>query len=349
MKLRFVVYEEEYPKGIYPFSLAKPSSHLIYKYKPLIAWIKEILGEPEGFLAPEALAKAYDLKKPKRDYDLVINSRVFPEKLTEASDLLKDGESLWEEGILVAAKGSLEGSYKKTVEGFLIKGPWQLLDSLKEPPFKKTEVLGEVGKLVDINDSNGPVIIEKGATVDSLTVIYGPAYVSTGSVISYAKVSSSYIGKNCRIGGEVERSVIEDYANKVHYGFVGDSYVGSHSNLGAGTTVSNLKNTYGTVRVFDGEKRVDTRKVKVGAFIGDFVRTAINTSIMSGKTVGPFSHVMGTVKEDVPPFTFYDRPMDVDKLIQQLERYMSRKGLTLSEEYKGLIKESYKLIYGSRL
>jgi hypothetical protein len=341
LKLKYAVYEEVYPDGFYPFSLVKPSSFIIYRYKRLIEWIKEEVGEIEGFIAPEYIINAYELKKAN-NFDVIINSRIKPELIREALDQLKDGESLWENNTLVASKGSLKNSVKKKVNGFLFKGLWEITGSLYNPPFEKSSIEGEVNKFSVIDDSKGPVIIEKGARIEAMSVIYGPAYISAGSVISFAKVAMSYVGKYCRIGGELERSIIEDFANKAHFGFVGDSYIGSYSNLGAGTTTSNLKNTYGTIKVFNGREKVDTGKIKVGAFIGDFVRSSINTSIMSGKTIGPFSHVTGIVKSDIKPFLFYDMPMDLTKLIEQTKRYIATKNTRLKAHIEELINGAYK-------
>jgi hypothetical protein len=341
LKLKYAVYEEAYPDGFYPFSLVKPSSFIIYRYRKLIEWVKEEVGEIEGFIAPEYIMDSYELKKAK-NYDVLINSRIKPELIREALDQLKDGESLWENSTLVALKGSVKNSVKKEVKGFLFNGSWEITSSLFSPPFKKSSIEGELNKLSIIDDSKGPVIVEKGARIEAMTVIYGPAYISAGSVISFAKINASYIGKNCRIGGELERSIVEDFANKVHFGFVGDSYIGSYSNLGAGTTTSNLKNTYGTVRVFNGRKKVDTGKTKVGAFIGDFVRTSINTSIMSGKTIGPFSHVSGIVDSDIAPFSFYGVPMDLTKIIEQTKRYLVSKSTGIKSHIEELINEAHK-------
>ncbi len=345
MRLKYAIYEETYPDGFYPFSLVKPSSFIIYRYRKLIDWIKEEIGEISGHIAPEYIINSYGLNEAK-NYDVIINSRIKPGLIRQAVDQLKDGESLWEFNKLVAAKGSFHNTVKREVKGYLFEGLWEITSSLFSPPFEKSSIEGEVNKFALIDDSRGPVIVEKGAKIEAMSVIYGPAYVSSGSVVSFAKVAASYIGKNCRIGGELERTVIEDFANKVHFGFIGDSYVGSYSNLGAGTTTSNLKNTYGTVRVFNGREKIDTGKTKVGAFIGDFVRTSINTSIMSGKTLGPFSHVSGTVDNDITPFSFYEKPMKLEKAIEQTKRYFERKNAPIKSKIEELIKGAFSAFTG---
>jgi len=108
-----------------------------------------------------------------------------------------------------------------------------------------------------------------------------------------------------KVGGEVEASTIESYSNKQHYGYLGHSYLGSWINLGAGTCNSDLKNTYGEVTVEHGGMKLGTRMQFLGAIVGDYTKTAINTSIFTGKTIGVGSMVYGFVTGDVPSFVNY--------------------------------------------
>ncbi len=107
------------------------------------------------------------------------------------------------------------------------------------------------------------------------------------------------IGDNCKIGGEIEYSIFENYSNKQHYGYVGHSYIGAWVNIGGGTSIATLKNTYSTIKL-EGE---DTGEQFLGAIIEDGVKTSVNSSIFCGKVIGAHSHIYGTVTEDVPPFT----------------------------------------------
>ncbi len=99
------------------------------------------------------------------------------------------------------------------------------------------------------------------------------------------------------IGSEVKNSIIDVYTHAEHYGYIGDSYIGRFVNFGAGTTISNLKNTKGEIKYL-GFK---TGLIKLGSIIGDHVKTAIGTLIYSGKSIGSYSHVYGLVETDVPP------------------------------------------------
>ena len=115
------------------------------------------------------------------------------------------------------------------------------------------------------------------------------------------------LGHTTKVGGEVECSILEPYSNKQHHGFLGHSYVGSWVNLGAGTSNSDLKNTYGTVNMLYGSGKDNAVKVNtgmqfIGCMIGDYAKTAINTSIFTGKTIGACSMVYGFVTGNVPSF-----------------------------------------------
>ena len=101
--------------------------------------------------------------------------------------------------------------------------------------------------------------------------------------------------------------MIEPYTNKKHYGFLGHSYLGSWINLGAGTCNSDLKNTYGLINMTYGDQKVSTGSQFVGCVIGDYSKTAINTSIFTGKTIGAGSMVYGVATTNVPSFVNYAR------------------------------------------
>jgi UDP-N-acetylglucosamine diphosphorylase/glucosamine-1-phosphate N-acetyltransferase len=166
-----------------------------------------------------------------------------------------------------------------------------------------------VHPLVVIDASNGPVYLDEGVEVHPFTRIEGPCYVGERSILLGAKCrEGNSIGPMCRIGGEVEESIIQGYSNKYHDGFLGHAYVGEWVNLGALTTNSDLKNDYGNVEVIlDGKKPVDTGSVKVGALVGDHVKTSVGTLLNSGAYVGAMSLVMATGKplpKYIPEFSW---------------------------------------------
>jgi UDP-N-acetylglucosamine diphosphorylase / glucose-1-phosphate thymidylyltransferase / UDP-N-acetylgalactosamine diphosphorylase / glucosamine-1-phosphate N-acetyltransferase / galactosamine-1-phosphate N-acetyltransferase len=184
-----------------------------------------------------------------------------------------------------------------------------------------------LGEHLVIDAKNGPVVIDHDAAIGPFCFLRGPVYVGPKARVNeHAAIKDCVsLGHNTKVGGEVEASIIEPYSNKQHHGFLGHSYVGSWVNLGAGTSNSDLKNTYGTVKMECRGQKVSTGMQFVGCFIGDYVKTAINTSIFTGKTLGTCSMVYGFVTSNVPSFCNYaksfgqitDLPVDVMIEIQR--------------------------------
>jgi UDP-N-acetylglucosamine diphosphorylase/glucosamine-1-phosphate N-acetyltransferase len=151
----------------------------------------------------------------------------------------------------------------------------------------------EIEPTAVIDLRQGPVYINDNAKVFALSKIIGPAYIGKNSIIDMAKISGgTTIGENCRVSGEVESSILQGFVNKHHFGFIGHSYIGEWVNLGAGTTNSDLKNNYSSVKVKLNQKKIDTNLIKVGCFIGDHAKTAIGTMIPTGAVIGIFANVV---------------------------------------------------------
>jgi glucose-1-phosphate thymidylyltransferase len=166
-----------------------------------------------------------------------------------------------------------------------------------------------LGQYAVTDTRNGPIVLEAGATIGPYCYLSGPVHVGRGArVLEHAALKDGVaIGHTAKIGGEVEASIIEPYTNKQHHGFLGHSYLGSWVNLGAGTCNSDLKNTYGQVNIEYHGQKVATQMQFVGAIVGDYAKTAINTGIFTGKTVGVCSMVYGFVTTNVPSFVNYAR------------------------------------------
>jgi UDP-N-acetylglucosamine diphosphorylase/glucosamine-1-phosphate N-acetyltransferase len=158
-----------------------------------------------------------------------------------------------------------------------------------------------IGKNVEIKPgvvldaSTGSIFIEKNVAIFPNAVIQGPCFIGESSKIKscatiYPNVS---IGKVCKIGGEVEDTIIHPYTNKQHSGFLGHSYLGSWINLGADTNNSDLQNNYGTIKVQVKGRHIDSGKQFVGLMMGDHSKTAINTMFNTGTVVGFSSNVYG--------------------------------------------------------
>jgi len=197
----------------------------------------------------------------------------------------------------------------------------------------------EVDGQVAIDASGGPVFIDAGVVVQPHTRIEGPCYVGKGCTLAGGKIREGCsFGPICKIGGELEETIVLGYSNKVHDGFLGHAYIGEWVNLGAMTTNSDLKNNYGAVRVDRGEGQVETGMVKVGSFIGDHVKTGIGTMLNTGITIGLASNLFGAgliADKFVPPFcwggTGNYAVYDVEKAISTARTVTERRKVKFTE------------------
>jgi len=157
---------------------------------------------------------------------------------------------------------------------------------------------------VVIDSSAGPVVIDEDATLRSNCAVCGPAYIGKRSTIldGAAIRPNTAIGPVCKVNGEVSGTIFQGHANKAHDGFVGDSWVGEWANLGAGTITSNLLNTYGEIvaQAAPDARRQKTGLTFLGSIIGDHVKTAIGTRLMTGTVIGTGAMIAVSARAPTP-------------------------------------------------
>lgn len=200
----------------------------------------------------------------------------------------------------------------------------------------------EAGAVLDARD--GPIVLGEGAVIHPLAYVQGPAAVGAGAeVMAGARIrAGTSLGPGCRVGGEVEQSVFHSWTNKYHDGFIGHSAIGAWVNLGALTTTSDLKNTYGTVRVELAGRRYETGEQKIGSFLGDHVRLGIGSLLTSGAVVGPAANLFGggLLPKTIPPFAWGGatgvEAYDVDRFLRTAELAMARRGVRLGPAEQAL-------------
>jgi UDP-N-acetylglucosamine diphosphorylase/glucosamine-1-phosphate N-acetyltransferase len=204
---------------------------------------------------------------------------------------------------------------------------------------------------VTLDARDGPIFIGNETTVHAGSRITGPSFIGDKTIIPTGLIREGCsIGPVCRVGGELEETIIQGYTNKYHTGFIGHAYIGEWVNLGAATTNSDLKNTYGTVQVATKGKNVDTGTTKVGCFIGDHAKTSIGTQIYTGKKIGVASQVHGVVTKDVPAFTMWSgnfgaKPVELylQSAIDTQKRVLSQRGVKQTREDIELLKELFQI------
>ncbi len=222
-----------------------------------------------------------------------------------------------------------------------------------ESPPDGTIIVGDRFPLIDRNATvhpsatfdcdSGLVIVDRDATIRPGAVLIGPCYVGPGATVLDRAIirPNTVVGPVCKVAGEVGGTIFQGYANKAHDGYLGDSWVGTWVNLGAGTTNSNLLNTYGNVKAQatpDGE-REDSGEQFLGCVLGDHVKTAICTRIMTGAVAhtGAMFAASSPMSGCVRPFAWVtdagEQTYDGEKFVEVARSVMHRRGVNASDAY----------------
>ena len=196
-----------------------------------------------------------------------------------------------------------------------------------------------------LNASTGPIYIASGAEIQEGACIRGPFVLLSDACVKMNTVvyGATTIGPKSIIGGEVKNSILFGYSNKAHHGYLGDSVIGEWCNLGAGTSNSNVKNTAGSIGVWD-EVANKKRNVgsKMGVCMGDYVKTAINTSITTGATIGVGANVFcaGLTPNVVTHFCWGidNTTYQIDKLIEDTANWKAFKNEPFTDIEKQMIR-----------
>lgn len=214
-----------------------------------------------------------------------------------------------------------------------------------------------IDPFVYLDASKGPIYIDKNVHIMSNTLIQGPAYIGGNSLIkAHSKIyHETSIGLSCKVGGEVESSIIHSFSNKQHEGFLGHAYLGSWVNLGADTNNSDLKNNYSNVQVLLNGKNHDTGSRFMGLIMGDHSKTAINTMFNTGTIVGVSCNIFGAgfPPRYIPSFSWggsdFLRNYDIEKSLEVARIVYSRRNVTLSPAEELLLRNIYELTKPERI
>lgn len=206
-----------------------------------------------------------------------------------------------------------------------------------------------VDPLVVADTTRGPVVIGSDAVITAFTRLEGPCSIGAHTHVLSAKIrGGTSIGPHCRIGGEVECSIVLGYTNKYHDGFLGHSYLGEWVNLAAGTSTGDLRFDYQPVSVPMGGEEVSTGQTKLGSMIGDHAKTGLGVLLNCGTTLGAFAQVLptGTFSPRIVP-SFHRagadgvKELDVNRLLATAGVVMRRRGRELTPQleavYGGLV------------
>jgi len=202
------------------------------------------------------------------------------------------------------------------------------------------DLAATVEPMVVVDATAGPVLVRRGAVVQAFTRLIGPCIVGEDATISGGRVAACSIGERAKVNGEMSMSIVIGHSNKGHDGFVGHSILGRWANFGAGTTTSNLKNSYGSVALWTPRGVEDTGLQFLGSLIGDHVKTGIGTLLTTGCVLGAGANVFGSTMppKAVPPFAWGEAPawetFALEKFLEVAARAMARRDVTLTPEMR---------------
>lgn len=319
------------------------------------------------------LSEKYSQSKASGDL-LNLNGRVCADDiLVNEIKKLKAGQALYVGDTIAAYSGKNSEKIISKSKATVLKYPWdifrnngvELANDLalltkgrkSKPLSKSNKVVGkgkiflEAGASVEcatFNTTGGSVYIGKDAVVMEGCLIRGGFSLGEHSELKMgAKIyGPTTIGPHCKVGGEVNNSVIFGYSNKAHDGFLGNSVMGEWCNLGADTNNSNLKNNYGEVKAWNytQQKMIGTGLQFCGLLMGDHSKAGINTMFNTGTVVGVNANIFGGgfPPTHIPSFAWGGRDkMETyafDKAMEVAERVMNRRNITLTPADKKILK-----------
>jgi UDP-N-acetylglucosamine diphosphorylase / glucose-1-phosphate thymidylyltransferase / UDP-N-acetylgalactosamine diphosphorylase / glucosamine-1-phosphate N-acetyltransferase / galactosamine-1-phosphate N-acetyltransferase len=313
------------------------------------AWLEEVLATPGPALFHSAdhvvgaafeARVAFDVLGRDQEFENFLLARGFPvrelnPKLVDYPwQLIEWNAAAIAEDLATMRPETLGTVHKQAV----INGPARV----------RIEAGASVDALAVIDAREGPVWIHADATIAPHTLVRGPCVVGAGTQLLGGMIARSTIGPQCRIAGEVEECIWQGYANKRHHGFVGHSAIGEWANLGALTTTSDLKNNYGTIRVWIDDREIESGVSKLGALIGAHVKTGIGTLLPTGASIGVGANLFGGgqyAPKRVPAFTWWDGERSVEhRLVQFLDTAriaMLRRDVALSDADRELLEQLF--------
>ena len=208
----------------------------------------------------------------------------------------------------------------------------------------------EKGAVVEcsfLNAQNGPIYIGKGAQVMEGSMLRGPVAICDEAVVKMGSklYEGTTIGPKCTVGGEIKNSVLFGNSNKAHDGYMGDSVIGEWCNWGAGTSNSNIKNNASGVIVWTPAGAINVG-LKCGVLMGDYSRTAINTSINTGTVIGACANVYGAglTPKYIPPFSWGSDGIQryrMEKAFEDINNWKLLKGSAITTYEKIILKHIF--------
>ena len=389
--MNYILFDGEVRNALLPFTYTKPVADLRIGILTIREKWEKYLGLTTTTITEEYLMEKYPMVE--MDENILINASFCPTKeLVEKVMSLKENEAIFQGESVIAfhTKDTQEevnfDTYTQiefeedllqvhhtwdifSKNDIAIQQDFELLtEGRKSQPIPETvqclnrdQIFIEEGatlKFAILNADSGPIYIGKNAEVMEGSVVRGPFAMCENSVLKLsAKIyGATTLGPYCKVGGEVNNSVLMGYSSKAHDGFLGNSVLGEWCNLGADTNNSNLKNNYAEVKLWNYEagRFSPTGLQFCGLMMGDHSKCGINTMFNTGTVVGVSANIYGSgfPRNFVPSFSWGGAAgfitYRLNKVFEVAEVVMSRRKLKLEEVDKKILESVFEQTEGYR-
>ncbi len=384
--MNYILFDGDVRTSLLPFTYTKPVADIRIGILTIREKWQKFLGLTTTTITEEYLEEKYPMVE--MDENIMINSSFLPtSKLVEIVKDLKENEAIFKGEDVVAFYTSNEqeevdfNNYKQIEfedELLQIKNTYDIF-SLNDKAIRldfdlitegresepipstvqcinKEDIFIEKGAkltFATLNASTGPIYIGKDAEIMEGVVVRGALAMCENSVLKLgAKIyGATTLGPYCKVGGEVNNSVLFGYSNKAHDGFLGNSVIGEWCNLGADTNNSNLKNNYSEVKLwnYETESFEPTGLQFCGLMMGDYSKSGINAMFNTGTVVGVSSNVFGSgfPRNFIPSFSWGSTSgfveYKIDKVFETLSIVMKRRNIEFTEKDKKILEHIFEI------
>lgn len=345
--MNYILFDDNTRINLLPLTFTRPVADIRIGILTIREKWEKMLNAKTSSKTEEYLNKKFPAEFAIDTDNVWINGSVCPnEKLIEEIKNLQPQQALYSTHLLIAANtGNQKQFLIADIDAFIkfeshampmrIEHPWDIFSKNGEAikndfdlitAGRNSLALSETNQVIGVenifveegakiecailNATVGPIYIGKYAEIMEGSIVRGPFALGEHSVLKLgAKIyGPTTIGPHCKVGGEVNNSIIFGYSNKAHGGFLGNSVLGEWCNLGADTNNSNLKNNYAEVKLWNYEKErfVNTGLTFCGLIMGDHSKCGINTMFNTGTVVGVNANIFGAgfPRNFIPSFSW---------------------------------------------
>jgi UDP-N-acetylglucosamine diphosphorylase/glucosamine-1-phosphate N-acetyltransferase len=387
--MNYILFDDFRWDNLLPLTFTRPSSEIRIGILTIREKWERILGTKCSWLTKDYLSEKYPVSAGNGN--ILLNGTILPNSsvLQEIRKLMT-GQALEKENTILAVRSDeiidctafdcfkdydkvkFNGEFLQlnhpwdifTYNGDAIRSDFELLTNGKKTGhLSKTNTLlnpqnifveeGVKAESVTLNASTGPIYLGRNSEIMEGSTIRGPFALCENSTVKMGgKIyGPTTIGPSSKVGGEINNSVIIGYSNKAHDGFLGNSVIGEWCNIGADSNNSNLKNTYGPVRLwsYPEEKFIHTGLTFCGLIMGDHSKCGINTMFNTGTVVGVSANIFGSgfPRNFIPSFSwggpqgyFVYKP---EQAFEVAKEVMSKRNIEFDEKDRKILQTIFEM------